>query len=190
MKTTKMLLLMSLLVTPLVGAAPSAAKEVAKEMLLTSFDRQSADLLWRVVNDGVMGGRSSSNFSLSEGVLTFSGVTNTNGGGFASIRSGQMNFGLDEFTQFALRVRTDGRAYTLLLRPKNQRISYRMDFVTQPGQWQEVVLPIEQFQASWRGRKLNEPPIDPTSIEQVGIMIADGRDGDFNFEIDWLQARR
>ena len=65
-----------------------------------------------------------------------------------------------------------------------------MDFVTQPGQWQEVVLPIEQFQASWRGRKLNEPPIDPTSIEQVGIMIADGRDGDFNFEIDWLQARR
>ena len=190
MKFTKMLLIMSLLVTNPVGAAPSAAKEIAKEMLLTSFDTQSPDLAWRVVNDGVMGGRSSSDFNLADDALTFSGVTNTNGGGFASIRSGLMDFGLDGFTQFALRVRTDGRAYTLLLRPKNQRISYRMDFVTQPGQWQEVVLPIEQFQASWRGRKLNEPPIDPANIEQVGIMISDGRDGDFNFEIDWLQARR
>ena len=59
MKFTKMLLIMSLLVTNPVGAAPSAAKEIAKEMLLTSFDTQSPDLAWRVVNDGVMGGRSS-----------------------------------------------------------------------------------------------------------------------------------
>ncbi|MDG1125751.1 MAG: CIA30 family protein [Pseudomonadales bacterium] len=186
MKTTNLLLLMALLVNTPIGAAPSTTKE----MLLTSFDTQSPDLAWRVVNDGVMGGRSSSDFTAADGVLAFSGATNTNGGGFASIRSGLMDFGLGGFTHFALRVRTDGRAYTMLLRPQNQRISYRMDFVTQPGQWQEVVLPIEQFQASWRGRKLNEAPIDPTSIEQVGIMIADGRDGDFNFEIDWLQARR
>ncbi|MFQ3363886.1 MAG: hypothetical protein ACI883_000857, partial [Candidatus Azotimanducaceae bacterium] len=54
---------------------------------------------------------------------------------------------------------------------------------------QEVVLPIEQFQASWRGRKLNEPPIDPANIEQVGIMISDGRDGQFNLEADWLKVR-
>jgi NADH dehydrogenase [ubiquinone] 1 alpha subcomplex assembly factor 1 len=185
MKITKMLLIMSLLVTTPAGAVASTTKEI----LLTSFDTQSADLAWRVVNDGVMGGRSSSDFNLADGVLTFSGVTNTNGGGFASIRSGLMDFSLAGFTHFALRVRTDGRSYTLLLRPKNQRISYRMDFLTQPGQWQEVVLPIEQFQASWRGRKLNEPPIDPANIEQVGIMISDGRDGEFKFEIDWLQAR-
>ncbi len=177
---------MSLLVTTPIGAVPSTTKEI----LLTSFDTQSPDLAWRVVNDGVMGGRSSSDFILADGVLAFSGVTNTNGGGFASIRSGVMDFVLDGFTHFALRVRTDGRSYTLLLRPKNQRISYRMDFLTQAGQWQEVVLPIEQFQASWRGRKLNEPPIDPASIEQVGIMISDGRDGEFKFEIDWIQARK
>jgi len=43
---------MALLVNTPIGAAPSTPKE----MLLTSFDTQSPDLAWRVVNDGVMGG--------------------------------------------------------------------------------------------------------------------------------------
>lgn len=175
---------MSLFVTPHVGAALNATKEI----LLTSFDTQSADLTWRVVNDDVMGGRSSSDFNLADGLLTFSGATNTNGGGFASIRTGLMDFGLAGFSNFTLRVRTDGRTYTLLLRPQNQRISYRMDFTTAVGQWQEIVLPVEMFQASWRGRKLNEPSIDPANIAQLGIMISDGRDGEFNVEIDWIKA--
>lgn len=181
----ELLLIMSLFVTSEVGAAPIAKKEI----LLTSFDTQSADLAWRVVNDDVMGGRSSSDFNLADGSLTFSGVTNTNGGGFASIRTGLIEFGLAGFNHLTLRVRTDGRTYTLLLRPQNQRISYRMDFTAAVGQWQEVVLPLEMFQASWRGRKLNEPPIDPANIAQLGIMISDGRDGEFNIEIDWIKAR-
>jgi hypothetical protein len=184
-KITKMFLIMSLLVPPMVGAVTA----LGKELVLTSFDTQSADLQWRVVNDTVMGGRSNSDFRLEGGVLTFSGSTNTNGGGFASVRSSLMDFGLHGVSHLALRVRSDGRTYTLLLRAQNQRISYRMDFATPVGEWQEVVLPIALFQASWRGRKLNEPPLAAADIAELGVMIADGNDGEFNFEIDWIKAR-
>ena len=185
MKITKMLLIMSLFVPPMVGAVTA----LGKELVLTSFDTQSADLQWRVVNDTVMGGRSNSDFRIEGGVLTFTGSTNTNGGGFASVRSSLTDFGLDGFSHIALRVRSDGRTYTLLLRAQNQRISYRMDFATPVREWQEVVLPIALFQASWRGRKLNEPPLAAADIAELGVMIADGNDGEFNFEIDWIKAR-
>ncbi len=184
MKITKMLLIMYLFVPPMVGAVTA----LGKELVLTSFDTQSADLQWRVVNDTVMGGRSNSDFRLEGGLLTFTGSTNTNGGGFASVRSSLTDFGLDGFSHLALRVRSDGRTYTLLLRAQNQRISYRMDFATPVGEWQEVVLPIALFQASWRGRKLNEPPLAAADIAELGVMIADGNDGEFNFEIDWIKA--
>lgn len=158
-------------------------------LTITSFDAPSKDLDWRIVNDGVMGGRSSSDFELSEGLLRFFGVLNTNGGGFASIRSAWTDFGLAPYTHIDLRVRGDGRTYTLLLRSKNSRISYRMDFSTVAGQWQELSLAITDFRASWRGRVLNQPPIDPASIDQIGIMLADGRDGGFTLEVDSLRAQ-
>ena len=44
-------------------------------------------LQWQLFNDDVMGGRSSSAFAWQGECLTFSGFVNTNGGGFASIRT-------------------------------------------------------------------------------------------------------
>ncbi|MEL7033379.1 MAG: CIA30 family protein [Pseudomonadota bacterium] len=41
------------------------------------------DYPWRTVNDGVMGGLSDGGSVLENGTLTFSGNTNTNGGGFS-----------------------------------------------------------------------------------------------------------
>ena len=62
--------------------APTFAME---DRLLTDFDKTT--MQWYSVNDGVMGGRSSGSFQVTDGKLRFSGVLNTNGGGFASIRT-------------------------------------------------------------------------------------------------------
>jgi NADH dehydrogenase [ubiquinone] 1 alpha subcomplex assembly factor 1 len=161
----------------------------AKERTLTNFETEHLSLGWQVVNDDVMGGRSTSNFRPVASVLRFFGTINTEGGGFASIRTRHSDFNLQGIDNLRLRVRSDGRRYTALLRSKNTRISYRMDFSTRSGRWEEALLPITSFQASWRGLKLDEPPIALEGITQIGIMIADGQDGDFQLEIDWIKVQ-
>ena len=131
MKVSPGLLVFFLSFTPIGYGTSSMIPE--QELLITSFDSKTPDLAWRVVNDDVMGGRSVSDFELTESVLRFFGQTNTNGGGFASLRTAWMDFRLGSFECLVLKARTDGRTYTVLLRPRNTRISYRIDFSTDPG---------------------------------------------------------
>ena len=56
-------------------------------LLFEVLDDGPVGLEWRIVNDNVMGGRSRGDFEISEESLSFFGATNTNGGGFSSIRS-------------------------------------------------------------------------------------------------------
>ena len=57
------------------------------KLLFEVLDESPLGLEWRIVNDNVMGGRSRGHFEISEQSLSFFGTTNTNGGGFSSIRS-------------------------------------------------------------------------------------------------------
>jgi hypothetical protein len=71
--------------------SPIASDSLAPaEKLISDFTNSSPDLRWYVVNDNVMGGQSEGDFRQNQGELVFSGNTNTNGGGFSSIRSGPM----------------------------------------------------------------------------------------------------
>ena len=64
------------------------------EPLLLIFDFSEDDIheKWIVVNDNVMGGRSKGGFAFIKNKLVFSGSTNTNGGGFSSIRTIPIDF--------------------------------------------------------------------------------------------------
>ena len=84
-------------------------------LLLTDFPESTQSLKWRAVNDDVMGGRSKGGFRLEERSLVFEGSTNTDGGGFSSIRSGVGRFDLGNYDGIRLRVRGDGRTYTFRL---------------------------------------------------------------------------
>lgn len=145
------------------------------------------DLDWRTVNDTVMGGRSTSQFQAGNGMLLFSGYLNTNGGGFASIRSAAQQWNLDGSNIVRVRVLGDGRPYQIRLHPKESRVSYKFPFSTVDGKWQVVEAPIAQFQATWRGRELDRPPLSVADISSVGFLLADGKDGDFNLTVDWIE---
>jgi hypothetical protein len=69
-------------------------------LLLTDFTSDSPDLGWYVVNDNVMGGRSEGDFKEKQGNLHFSGRTNTNGGGFSSIRTQPMQLDLAQYAGY------------------------------------------------------------------------------------------
>jgi monofunctional biosynthetic peptidoglycan transglycosylase len=147
------------------------------------------------VLDGVMGGRSSGDFEIADGTLRFRGELNTDGGGFASLRTRPQELGLGNCEGVRVRCRGDGRTYTMRLQqngdPRARDVSYRADFATKAGgEWQEVWLPFDRFVPMWRGRRLDLPPIDPNRIESVGLMIADKVDGPFRIELDQIAAFR
>ena len=55
------------------------------------------NLRWYVQNDTVMGGRSSSQIKINdEGEIQMTGNVNTNGGGFATMRSSDRNMGISQ----------------------------------------------------------------------------------------------
>ena len=164
-------------------------------LLLVDFPRSTEELLWFVVNDDVMGGRSEGGFRLEGDVLIFTGSTNTRGGGFSSIRSRPHSFDLSVYDGVRLRARGDGRTYTFRLttwdtRDRRRRPAYWAEFETGDGTWKEIDVPFTRFRPRWRGATLPGPTLETTAIDSRGLMINDGQDGPFRLEVDWIVAYR
>jgi hypothetical protein len=148
---------------------------------------------WRSVNDGVMGGLSSGSLRLTpEGTAIFSGtVSLDNNGGFASVRTVIGRRDLSAFDGVQVRARGDGRRYRMRLHTHGgmDGIAYQAAFESPGREWRTVCLPFAEFEPSFRGRRpAGAPPLDPATIEQLGLMIADGRAGPFRLEIDWIKT--
>lgn len=176
-------LLMTLVVPPAAAAS---------DTLLTDFTANSPDFGWYVLNDNVMGGRSEGTFELADGKLLFTGNTNTNGGGFSSIRTKSMQLDLSAHEGIRLRVNGDGRRYTWRLtttaRWRGHQVGYWADFETRSGTWTTADIPFSRFEPKFRGRRLDGPPLDPSQITGMGLMIYDDRDGAFEFQLDSVHA--
>ena len=173
-----MLLIVTVNVTAQANEAP---------LRLTEFAHEGEAVRWQIVNDTVMGGRSSSQFSIQDGLLRFSGVLNTNGGGFASLRSSRLPDHRPTHSLVRIRVLGDGRVYQFRMFVDGDRASYQSEFRTVQNTWQVIELPVSQFTASWRGRRLQRPPLALPDVVGIGIILADGRDGDFSLALDWIE---
>jgi hypothetical protein len=176
------------LVIPLQGAADTTANEI----LLTDFTSNSSDLGWYVVNDNVMGGRSEGGFQQEQGALYFSGDTNTNGGGFSSIRTSPLQVDLSHYAGIRLRLKGDGRRYTWRLtttaRWRGRQVSYWADFATGNGTWTTVDIPFYRFIPRFRGYQLDGPALDSAQITGMGLMIYDNQDGPFEMHMAGVYA--
>ena len=165
--------------------------EAQSSMLVESFNIPT-NLNWQIINDGVMGGISNSEIQiLSDGVGQFKGtVSLENNGGFASTRGVLAVLPSEPFTKIRLRIKGDGKKYSFRIRTDGQYdgVSYKNDFETKAGVWQEIILNLADFKPTWRGRILtNIPPIEPTQIRQVGFLISDKQEGTFTLLIDWIK---
>ncbi len=146
---------------------------------------------WFVVNDGVMGGISRSRVTLTNrNTLLFSGtVSLENNGGFASIRHTAQDFDFENGDGIWMCVKGDGKTYQLRVRTSDRfdGIAYKADFKTEKDIWQEFRIPWEAFSATFRGHKVKgAPELKGHQIQQVGFLIADKQDGDFELEIQFL----
>lgn len=164
---------------------------------LFEFAQSSDTAKWQIVNDGVMGGRSSSQASVvntesGEGVMRFAGnLSLENNGGFASVRSRPSgSLGLDSGETILLRVKGDGRRYTFNLYTPDRRtaFSYQMQFDTKAGQWTDVRLPVDNFVAHSFGRPMPNMRLSPSRVQSVGILLGDKTPGAFEILIDWINV--
>ena len=182
------LILLALLCLPL-NASESNELDV---LTLTRFNAESPDFDWYVQNDTVMGGRSEGGFDISSGQLIFSGNTNTNGGGFSSIRTQPLKLDLSAYAGIRVKVKADGRRYTWQLqtdaRWRGRQVNYWADFDTLADETSVIDIPFTNFFPQFRGFKLDGLELDTSQITEFGLYQYDKTDGPFELRLISVEA--
>lgn len=145
---------------------------------------------WYSLNDNVMGGISEGYMELTpDGIGVFSGrLSLANNGGFSSVRTGVSKGGLREADGLEIKVRGDGRKYSVMLGTDEMRGSWQASFIAQK-EWALIRLPFEKFRLSVRGWNPPMAPNVPRSIvTSVGIIIGDKDETPFTLEIDSISG--
>ena len=180
--------------TPGQQASPPAGDEPRACQRLTDFTADDTGQ-WFIVNDGVMGGRSAGGGFIDDSVLRFEGSVVTAGGGFTSARLGLDGDELAGSSRIEMRVRPDGRTYGVTLEDaseyRGRLVSHRADFDIGPVDsegWAIATVDYDQLVPSVFGLLVDAPPFDPATAREFGIIIADGIDGDFVLDVDWIDA--
>ena len=191
---------LSILATPfritillvLLYSSLSASESKVDTFSITRFNSDSPDLGWYVQNDNVMGGRSEGGFNISLEELIFSGNTNTNGGGFSSIRTEPLRLNLSEYDGIRVKIKADGRRYTWQLqtdaRWRGRQVNYWAEFDTLVDEVSVIDIPFTKFFPQFRGYRLDGPDLDVSQITQLGLYIYDKKDGPFELRLMSVEA--
>ena len=162
----------------------------SKEMLV-DFNSLKSNHNWTIVDDVVMGGLSSSEIILNDqGNAVFKGSVSTeNYGGFSSVRSTIPSINLKNFNCFVIRIKGDGKNYQFRVKSnQNDKHSYKYTFSTNSS-WQEIVIPFKNLEPTFRGRKLNLPNFTNKFLEEIGFLISNKTDENFELEIDYIKLK-
>ena len=159
------------------------------------FDFTGTDVAkeWQTINDGVMGGVSEGKFKITDKkTLEFYGTLSLeNDGGFASVRTKAKKLGLEKGDAILVRVRGDGREYSMNLHIPRRLVafSYRATVQTKKDEWIEVMLPLDKFVATSFGRVVKDAePVDPQEINGLGFLLGDKKAGPFKLEVEWIKV--
>lgn len=160
---------------------------------IVSFASAASVADWFAIDDGVMGGVSSSHMRHDPaGHAVFEGnVSLERNGGFASVRSRPQDLTAIGATAYVLDACGDGKRYKLNLRTDDgfDGVNYQAAFDAPAGQWVTVRLAVSAFLPTFRGRLVaDSPPLDPALVRQIGFMIADRQAGAFALAIRRLHA--
>lgn len=146
---------------------------------------------WRIVDDGVMGGRSNGDFSLTEtGHGKFSGVISLEkNGGFSSVHYNFKELSVSKYSKICIRLKGDGKKYQFRLKHKtNQYYSYTLPFKTS-GEWETVEIELNKMYPSFRGRKLDMPNFSEDSIEEIVFLFGNKKEESFQLLLDKIELK-
>ncbi len=164
---------------------------ISSPIVLFDFEKDSPKRAWQVEDDRVTGGISQGQFEITDdGHGRFYGyVTTENNGGFSSIQRRMEKVSLGDATVVKIRVKGDGKRYQFRIKEDlDTYYSYQQYFETS-GEWEVVELPLDQFSAGWRGRKVDVPNFNHDSIEYMRFLIGNKKKQEFSLLIDkiWVE---
>ena len=162
------------------------------ENTIFDFNKNSNISSWRVVDDVVMGGRSSGNFGLSkEGHSVFSGkVSLENNGGFSSVRHTFNRREVDPNNKVVLRVKGDGKKYQFRVKHDTDDAHSYITIFQTSGDWETIELTLKDLYPSFRGRTLDMPNFDHNAIEELTFLIANKKTQEFKLLIDKIELKQ
>jgi len=154
--------------------------------IIFDFPNNSDILGWTIVDDNVMGGKSFSTLKVnSEGFGVFEGrISLKNNGGFSSLRYRFKRLSIIKRTKIIIKLRGDGNKYQFRIKSNSSDYyTYISNFVTS-GDWQEIVIPLEDMYPSYRGRKIDKPHFSNEYIEEIGFLIGNEKEEHFKLLIE------
>ncbi|MDB4105478.1 CIA30 family protein [Salibacteraceae bacterium] len=159
--------------------------------VIFDFNKSAEIQNWLIVDDVVMGGKSSGTFNLNaDGFGVFEGnISLDNNGGFSSVRYRFEKTLVKEYSTVHIKLRGDGKKYQFRIKAKSgDYYSYISPFQT-TGEWQEIEIPLKEMYPSFRGRKLDQPNFSDDYIEEITFLIGNKKEEDFQLLIAKIELR-
>lgn len=159
--------------------------------VIFDFNKNADTQNWLVVDDVVMGGKSSGMFDLNgDGFGVFEGrISLDNNGGFSSVRYRFEKTLVKEYSTVHIKLRGDGKKYQFRIKAKSEDYySYISPFQT-TGEWQEIEIPMKDMYPSFRGRKLDQPNFSNDYFEEITFLIGNKKEEVFQLLIDKIELR-
>lgn len=171
--------------------AKNEAQAIAVLEFVNNTHGSSTPLSWFRLDDGVMGGQSETRHVAQEGVLQFAGTINTNGGGFASIRTKLPPGSLSaDIKGIKIRYRGDGKTYKVLLSngdrggPFTRVPSWQLDLPTNDKSgrdddvWDETTILFDNLVPAFGGRtqpsdeEKKQYTFNAAEMTELGFMLS------------------
>jgi monofunctional biosynthetic peptidoglycan transglycosylase len=158
-----------------------------QKMQKITFTESSELENWVIINDTVMGGRSTARLTIDNNYLVFNGYLSLeNNGGFASVRRVYDNRSWLPDNPLQIKTLGDGRSYQLRLRTNLQMhgVAYVATFQTVAGEAQSFTFEPSDFTPQFRGRFVRgAPDLSFDDITQIGFMQAEKAPGEFSLQV-------
>ena len=154
--------------------------------LIFDFHKEMKFDQWQVVDDVVMGGKSSGNFELdAKGNAVFSGTFfKENNGGFLFLGGELVKIRVKKDQKIILFLKGDGKKYQFRIKERRgDYYSYVCYFQTS-GHWEQIEIPLSQMYPAFRGRQLDMPNFEGSQIEEIAFLIGNKVGEEFSLTLD------
>ena len=162
-----------------------------EDNILLNASIMKTEKQWRIVNDGVMGGLSSSKTVIKDDKIVFNGnVSLENNGGFASLRSTVKDYNFEKFSGIEIKIKGDGKRYSVSMKETTyfNGYFYTSSFETKKDVWIVVQIPFNQFKLYYYGKETSSNKKIPLSnIKEISLLIGDKQEGSFITEVDYIK---
>ena len=184
---------MNLLTFIILFLAMIAPSEMPQNIELLNAALMKTSDQWRIVNDGVMGGLSSSNVTVNQdNKIVFKGIVSLeNNGGFASLRSPVKNYNFENFSGIEMKIKGDGKRYSISMKETSYFTGYfyTASFETKNYEWILIQIPFDDFKLFYYGKETSSNKKIPlNNIKEISLLIGDKQEGSFLAEVDYIKV--